>query len=132
MVSINYLVFDVKGNLSFSETNRNLIPGMDFTCKDLLRTNFWKRAVGLDASAELEAPAVTESALLDEVMKLPKNYRASIYLYYYEGYTVKEIAAMLGKSENAISAYLSRGRKKLKLQLLPSGVERRSDYVTDV
>ena len=101
-------------------------------CKDLLRTNFWERAVDLDASAELEAPAVTESALLDEVMKLPKNYRASIYLYYYEGYTVKEIAAMLGKSENAISAYLSRGRKKLKLQLLPSGVERRSDYVTDV
>lgn len=123
----NEIVFDSPGH-----EKAWIIRATMNACKDLLRTNFWKRAVDLDASAELEAPAVTESALLDEVMKLPKNYRASIYLYYYEGYTVKEIAAMLGKSENAVSAYLSRGRKKLKLQLLPSGVERRSDYVTDV
>ena len=51
------------------------------------------------------------------VMGLPRNYRVSIYLHYYEGYQVKEIAAMYGKSENAISTYLRRGRQKLRQML---------------
>ena len=37
--------------------------------------------------------------------------------HYYEGYPVKEIAAMLGKSENTISAWLKRGRNKPKSRL---------------
>ncbi|MBQ9437600.1 MAG: sigma-70 family RNA polymerase sigma factor [Lachnospiraceae bacterium] len=86
-------------------------------CKDHLRTAFWKRAVDLREAKEIPAPQKPESALLDLVMTLPKNYRISIYLHYYEGYAVGEIADLLGKSENTISAYLSRGRKKLKAML---------------
>ena len=52
---------------------------------------------------------------MEEIMKLPANYRISIYLYYYEGYSAAEIADVLGKKESAVMAYLSRGRKKLKL-----------------
>lgn len=83
-------------------------------CKDHLRTAFWKRAVNLERAAEITAPEKPESELLELIMTLPKNYRVSIYLRYYEDYSVSEIAAMLGKSENAVSAYLSRGRKRLK------------------
>lgn len=83
-------------------------------CKDHLRTSFWKRAVDLEHAAEIPTPEAPDPELLAMVMRLPKNYRVSIYLRYYEGYAVNEIAAMLGKSENTISAYLSRGRKKLR------------------
>ena len=86
-------------------------------CKDRLRTAFWRRAVDLTHAAELAAPKPPESELLDLVMTLPKNYRISIYLHYYEGYRIQEIASMLGKSENAVSAYLSRGRKRLRAVL---------------
>lgn len=86
-------------------------------CKDHLRTAFWKRHIALDAAGELPAPEPPQSELLDQVMALPKNYRISIYLHYYEGYPVQDIAAVLGKSENTVSAYLSRGRKKLKAVL---------------
>ena len=34
---------------------------------------------------------------MDQIMKLPKDYRNIIYLYYYEGYKIKEIADILGK-----------------------------------
>ena len=84
------------------------------TCKDHLRTSFWKRTIELEKANEIPMPEKPDSELLELVMTLPKNYRISIYLHYYEGYQVNEIASMLGKSENTISAYLSRGRKKLK------------------
>ena len=71
----------------------------------------------MDDAYEIPSPKEPESELLDLVMELPKNYRVSIYLHYYEGYPVGEIAAIMGKSENTISAYLARGRKKLKTVL---------------
>lgn len=86
-------------------------------CKDHLRTDIWKRAVGMENMPELKTPEEPDSELIELVMKLPKNYRISIYLHYYEGYRIKEIASMMGKSENTISAYLSRGRKKLRLMI---------------
>ena len=90
-------------------------------CKDHLRTSFWKRAVDLEHAMEIEAPEKPDSKILDLVMTLPKNYRISIYLHYYEGYQVNEIASMLKKSNNTVSAYLSRGRKKLRQLLENSG-----------
>ena len=86
-------------------------------CKDYLRIYFWKRATVLDDAGEIPSPEEPESDLLDLVMDLPRNYRISIYLHYYEGYSVREIAQNLGKSENTVSAYLVRGRKKLKTVL---------------
>lgn len=62
---------------------------------------------------EVAAPEPPDSEILDLVQSLPKNYRLAIYLYYYVGYQVKKIAEMLGKTENTVSAYLSRGRKRL-------------------
>ena len=57
------------------------------------------------------------SFLMDEIKKLPVNYRISIYLHYYEGYSVKEIAAMMNKKESAVAKYLSRGKQQLKKSL---------------
>ena len=45
---------------------------------------------------------------------LPENQRISLYLYYYEQYTTKEIGQCLGKSEATVAQYLSRGRRKLR------------------
>ena len=58
-----------------------------------------------------------EQSILDEVMSLPPKYRDVIYLHYYEGYQVNEIAEMLHSKPATISSQLSRAREKLKLLL---------------
>ena len=86
-------------------------------CHDLRKSAFFKNTVGFDAVSEKEATELPVSDLLDEIKKLPANYRMSIYLHYYEGYSVKEIAKIMGKSALAVSKYLSRGRKELRKSL---------------
>ncbi len=85
-------------------------------CKDELRA-FRRRSVGLDAAANTSAPAMPDNSVMEAVLSLPQKYRETIYLYYYEGYSVRETAALLGRSESAVTAQLDRGRKKLRVLL---------------
>ncbi len=48
------------------------------------------------------------------VMNLPEKYRAVIFLYYYEEYTIKEIAEIISVRESNVQTRLLRARKKLK------------------
>ena len=48
---------------------------------------------------------------------LPPKERSSITLFYLNGYSIKEIAAITDTSEDAIKKQLSRGRDKLKERL---------------
>ena len=84
------------------------------TCKDHLKSSWFKRTVALEAAATVAAPAVPDTWLLDAMRKLPEKYRLSLYLYYYEAYSAREIAAVMGVRESAVSQYLSRGRRKLR------------------
>ena len=52
--------------------------------------------------------------VVDAVQTLPVQDRYAVYLYYYEGYGVKEIGHLLKEPEGTISSRLSRARKKLK------------------
>ena len=85
-------------------------------CKDELRA-FRRRAVPLEEAPEAAAPEPPRSEVLDAVMALPQKYREAVYLFYYEGYSIDEIADLTGRSGAAVSAHLSRGRKKLKIML---------------
>ena len=86
-------------------------------CKDALRSTFRRRTVALEAAATTAAPEAPDSAVLEAVMALPENYREAVYLHYFEGYSVREIAGLLGRSEAAVTAHLSRGRHKLRTTL---------------
>ena len=48
---------------------------------------------------------------------LPAKERSAITLYYLNGYSIKEIAAITEASEGAVKQQLSRGRDKLKTRL---------------
>ena len=86
-------------------------------CKDVLKSARKRTSVSLQAAANASAPEPPDSGVLDAVMELPDTYREAIYLHYYEGYTVREIACMTGHSEDAVAAHLSRGRAKLRVLL---------------
>ena len=60
------------------------------------------------------APEIPDTWLLDAMKSLPEKYRISLYLYYYEEYSAREIAEVMGVSESAVGQYLTRGRRKLR------------------
>lgn len=55
-----------------------------------------------------------QTALARHILKLKPMYREVIVLYYYEDFSVAEIAAILEKSENTVKTRLKRARQQLK------------------
>ena len=49
--------------------------------------------------------------------KLPKKYNAVLYLFYYEGYSTKEMAKLLHIKENNVRVLLNRARNKLRKEI---------------
>lgn len=76
-----------------------------------------KKVLSLDENIDVADPLLKEDDGLEELNLLPEFDRSVIYLYYYEGYSVREIAKMTGKSANSINIRLSRSREKLKTLL---------------
>lgn len=56
------------------------------------------------------------------IHKLEDKYRIVLYLYYYEDMKIKDIGIVLGKTENTIKTWISRGKDKLKKELSKEGV----------
>lgn len=52
--------------------------------------------------------------LFETVMELPEKYRIVIHLYYYEDYSVNEIAKVLKLTESNVKVRLLRGRQMLR------------------
>ena len=82
---------------------------------DVWRKRKRRQEAPLDDYSEMLAfPSPESSSLFDAVMALPDNYRSVIHLFYYEDYTVAEIAKLLHLSQSNVKTRLSRGRNLLK------------------
>ena len=55
-----------------------------------------------------------EQGLIYTVLRLPKEQRVAVHLYYYEELSVREIANLLHITENAVKKRLSRARETLR------------------
>lgn len=86
--------------------------------KDISRT-FWRknRVSWEEYMDELEFAQPEDRSLFQAVMRLPERYRTVIHLFYYEEYSVQEIASILGRSQGTVKSQLSRGRQLLKTML---------------
>lgn len=86
-------------------------------CYDILRRR--KTIEDIEAHTYELGYEETESysELYEAIMKLERDYRTAIVLYYIEGYKVKEIASMLDSTESAIKKRLARAREKLRIYL---------------
>ena len=56
---------------------------------------------------------------------ITKPFTASLdrllYLYYYEGYSIRELTAILKRKESTLQTQLAAGRRKLKEELKKAG-----------
>ena len=77
---------------------------------------FWRRnKLSLEDYMETLTFETPQSEnLFETVMQLPEKYRIVIHLFYYEDYSVREIADILQLSESNVKVRLSRGRSLLK------------------
>lgn len=74
-----------------------------------------------EIAAPLQGLTEQHRALFYQVMELPVKYRIPLYLYYYEGYSVKEIAELLRRRPSTVQTQLARGREKLKEFIMEEG-----------
>ena len=91
-------------------------------CRNLLRERRAHPNAPLDAVPEptaAERPGEGELRRRDErvlaaVMALPLPQREAVYLHYYEGYPTREVARIVGATDDAIRQRLSRARASLR------------------
>lgn len=83
-------------------------------CKMLFRVP-WRRAENIDDYAEsLRWEEPEHADLFRAVMALDKLYRVPLLLFYCEGYSTAEVAAILGLNEKTVSTRLHRAKAKLR------------------
>ncbi|MFI3231136.1 MAG: sigma-70 family RNA polymerase sigma factor [bacterium] len=101
------------------------------TCKNLKSSMWFKRVIGLDFqklknrkelrvenlnTGIFESESESNIVLLS-VSKLKPKYRNVIFLYFYEEYSVSEIAEILEVKPQLVSTWLKRAKDKLKILL---------------
>lgn len=60
-----------------------------------------------------QEPETAEDHLWSVILELPENVRVVMVLYYYEGFSVREISTLLDIPEGTTKTRLSSGRKQL-------------------
>ena len=77
-------------------------------------SSLWRRL-------KLRRTAPQEEPVLRQVMELKAGEREILYLIYYEGFSTRETASLLGISQTAVTTRLQRARKKLRERLEEEG-----------
>lgn len=92
-------------------------------CRDLWRSSWIKKIVlghpGFECfpAPDIIGPLADQQALSEAVSRLKPEFKEVVLLFYYQGYSVTEIADMLAIAEGTVSSRLSRAREKLQKEL---------------
>ena len=79
-----------------------------------MRKRLERESEPVDENVGKPDEALTDSELLEVVLSLPPKYGTVTHLYYYEGYSIKEIAAILLLPSATVGTRLARAREILK------------------
>ena len=84
-------------------------------CYAILREK--KRYIPFDDLPETGEEPLDTLDLKNAFLRLSPESRLSVTLYYYEGYSIPEIASLLGEPEGTVKSRLSRARKAMRKDL---------------
>ncbi len=79
--------------------------------RNLVKSKAWQSC---ELTEEIPDNTEPEGELLSAVLSLPEKYSTPLHLYYYEGYSIKEIAQLMMMPPATIGTRLLRARKMLK------------------
>ncbi len=88
-------------------------------CRDLQKSYYRKHCTPIEEAPEKSVSFVSDvdNEIWQALQSLPEKYRIVLYLYYYEGYPVKELSVLLGRKVSTLQTQLATGRKLLKESL---------------
>ena len=81
-------------------------------CRSLHRSLWRRRIVPLEDT--MPAPDEESRTVWRALGELSGKERAVVYLHYFEGFSVKEIAGQMGVTPSAVTSRLQRARAKMK------------------
>lgn len=84
-------------------------------CKDYLKSSRYRRTVQMPD--DLSYMPKEEGELLQTVLELDERYKTPVYLHYFAGYSIKQIAGMLRINPSTVGTRLARGRRIIKDRL---------------
>lgn len=92
-------------------------------CRDLQKSFYRKHRTAIEDAPEKSVSFVSDAdnEIWQALQSLPEKYRVVLYLYYYEGYPVKELSILLDRRESTLQTQLATGRKLLKESLKEEG-----------
>ena len=110
------LLFQKDPTFQSEEHRRNWLINVTLKCCKKARSSAYSRCVTpVEEFPALQTALNTEALeLFSAVQALPAADRMAIWLYYYEGFSSKEIAAMTKQKESTVRSRLRRAREKLK------------------
>ena len=87
-------------------------------CRDVARSFWHRKRTDMEQLPEqaIEPFDRQESLLFEIFQTLPKKQREVVYLYYFEDYSIKEIAKLLERNESTVQSQLFAARKRMKKQ----------------
>ena len=94
--------------------------------KNMLKAGWFKRRSPLPDN--LSYMPGEDQTVLQAVLSLTPKYRIPIHLFYFEGYSLEEIADILHSKPATIGTWLARGRSQLKGLLGGWQDSKHSDY----
>ncbi|MEG2626257.1 MAG: sigma-70 family RNA polymerase sigma factor [Christensenella sp.] len=86
-------------------------------CKDWLKSAARKNCSLGDIYSLPQETDEQAREVLAAVTGLPQNYRAVIYLHFYEGYTAGEIGKIIHKNANTVYTWIGRAKERLRQAL---------------
>lgn len=87
-------------------------------CKDISRSPLGAAArCPWRAAGSRPFPHRSDRSCSGRCWRCPGKYRLPLYLYYYEGYSVKEVGELLDLKPSTVQTRLARARTKLKEEL---------------
>ena len=92
-------------------------------CRDLWRSSWIKKVVlghpGFECfpAPDMIGQLADQQTLSEAVNRLKPEFKEVVLLFYYQGYSVADIAGMLEIAEGTVSSRLSRAREKLQKEL---------------
>lgn len=85
-------------------------------CKDIHKSFYRRKRADLENAPEPQVTLETQmdSEIWEALQSLTEKYRMVLYLYYYEGYSVRELSVILRRRESTLQTQLATGRKQMK------------------
>lgn len=86
-------------------------------CRDELNRSWKKKRADFPEAEVAAAGSDAGRELVAALLGLPERYKDALYLYYIEGYSVKEMSRLLRRNESTLRNHLAEGRRLLKIDM---------------